>query len=153
MNKRRELIMALGAGALGISLTTAVQRQTIHRVGILITGSKSSPNLLAFMQELRRLGYIEGQNVSIVSRFAEGNLEHLPAFAAELVAQKVDVVFSASTPGVQAARLATASIPIVLLSYPTRWEAVLLPASRGPAVISPERQTSVANCPRSACKS
>ena len=65
------------------------------------------------MQELRRLGYIEGQNVSIVSRFAEGNLEHLPAFAAELVAQKVDVVFSASTPGVQAARLATASIPIV----------------------------------------
>ena len=113
MNKRRELIMALGAGALGISLTTAAQRQTIHRVGILITGSKSSPNLLAFMQELRRLGYIEGQNVSIVSRFAEGNLEHLPAFAAELVAQKVDVFFSASTPGVQAARLATASIPIV----------------------------------------
>ena len=113
MNKKRELIMALGAGALGISLTTAAQRQTIHRVGILITGSKSSPNLLAFMQELRRLGYIEGQNVSIVSRFAEGNLEHLPAFAAELVAQKVDVFFSASTPGVQAARLATASIPIV----------------------------------------
>jgi putative ABC transport system substrate-binding protein len=65
------------------------------------------------MQELRRLGYIEGQNVSIVNRIAEGNLERLPALATELVAEKVDVIFASTTNAVQAARQATTSIPIV----------------------------------------
>ena len=105
--------MALGAGALTAPFASWAQQGKVWRVGILFASSKSSLNLQAFLQELQRLGYIEGQNVSIVSRFAEGNLEHLPAFAAELVSQKVDVFFSASTPGVQAARLATSSIPIV----------------------------------------
>ena len=65
------------------------------------------------MEELRRLGYIDGQNVSIVNRLTDGNLDRLPAFAAELVAEKVDVIFAHSTNAAQAARQATASIPIV----------------------------------------
>jgi putative ABC transport system substrate-binding protein len=110
MNGRRKLLAALVAGALGISLTTVAQAQKVPRVGMLLGNSTS---LHAFMQELRNLGYIEGQNVSIVNRFTDGHPERLPAFAAELVAEKVDVIFAPSTNAVQAARRATASIPIV----------------------------------------
>ena len=113
MNKRRKVLFALGAGACGISLTTVAQTQKVHRVGILYPGFKSYPPLQAFVQELRTLGYIEGPNFSIVNRIAEGNLERLPAFAAELVAQKVDVIFASSTNAVQAARQVTSLIPIV----------------------------------------
>jgi len=110
---RRKLLIALGAGALGSSLTTVAWAQKIHRVGILFAAAKTTPRLQAFFQELRRLGYIEGQNVAIVGRFAEGKLELLPEFATELAAEKVDVIFASSTNAVQAARQATASIPIV----------------------------------------
>jgi putative ABC transport system substrate-binding protein len=113
MNKRRTLLAALGASAFGISFTTVAQTPKVHRIGILFARAKSDPSLQAFMQEFRRLGYIEGQNVSIVNRFAEGHLERLPALAAELVAEKVDVIFASNTNAVQAARQATASIPIV----------------------------------------
>jgi len=113
MNNRRKLVIALGAGVLGTSFTTVAQTQKVHRIGILFTLSKSNPGLQAFLLELRRLGYIEGQNVSIVNRITEGNLERLPALAAELVAEKVDVIFASNTNSVQAARQATASIPIV----------------------------------------
>jgi len=65
------------------------------------------------MQEFRRLGYIAGQNVSIVNRFTDGDFERLPTFAAELVAEKVDVIFAPATNTVVAAQQATASIPIV----------------------------------------
>ena len=113
MNNRRKLVMALGAGALTAPFASWAQQGKVWRVGILFASSKSSLNLQAFLQELQRLGYIEGQNVSIVSRFAEGNFERLPALAVELVAQNVDIVFAGSTVVVQAAQRATASIPIV----------------------------------------
>ena len=113
MNRRRNLLAVLVAGALGISLPTVAQAQKIHRVGILSTAAKTAPRLQGFFHELRRLGYIEGQNVAIVGRFTEGKLELLPEFATELAAEKVDVIFASSTNAVQAARQATASIPIV----------------------------------------
>lgn len=113
MTTRRELLIALGACALAAPLSSIAQQQTAHRIGILFTFSKSHPSLQAFLQELRRLGYIEGQNVSIINRITDGNLELLPALAAELVAEKVDVIFASNTNSVQAARQATSSIPIV----------------------------------------
>ena len=113
MNTRRQLLIALGAGALGISLTTVAQAQKIHRVGILSGTAKTSVQVQSFLQELRRLGYIEDRNVAIVGRYAEGRLELLPEFSAELAAVKVDVIFAASTNSVQAARQATALVPIV----------------------------------------
>jgi putative ABC transport system substrate-binding protein len=113
MNRRRKLLIALGASAFGISLTSVAQTPKVHRIGILLPTSKSNPFLPAFMQELRRLGYLEGQNVSIVNRFADGHSEILPALAAELVAEKVDVIFASTTNAVQAARQAAASLPIV----------------------------------------
>jgi putative ABC transport system substrate-binding protein len=113
MNNRRKLLIAVGAGALGISLTTIAQTPKVHRIGILNSGPKFTPNVQAFTEELHRLGYIEGQNASIIIRFADGHLDRLPALAAELVAEKADIIFATGTTTVQAARHATASIPIV----------------------------------------
>jgi putative ABC transport system substrate-binding protein len=113
MNNRRKLLVALGAGALATPISAWAQTQKVHRIGILFASSKSHPGLQAFMQEFRRLGYVEGQNVAIVNRLADGKLDRLPAFAAELVAERVDVIFAPNTPTVQAARQAAGSIPIV----------------------------------------
>src|ERR1043165_8344405 len=104
MNKRRKLVFALGACACGISIAGFAQTQKNPRIGILFTLSNDSLNLQRFLRELRLLGYIDGQNATIVSRFADGHLERLPALAAELVAEKVDVIFANSTPPAQAAR-------------------------------------------------
>ena len=113
MNRRRKLLAVLVAGALGISLTTVAQAQKVHRVGILYGATKNAPRLQAFFQELGTLGYIEGRNVAIVGRYADGKIELLPEYAAELAAENVDVIFASSTNAVQAARQASASIPIV----------------------------------------
>lgn len=114
MITRREFVITLGASALGVPLGAGAQQAgKVSRIGILFGNSKSSPSLLAFMQELRRLGYIEGENVIFVNRLTDGNLERLPALAAELVAEKVDIIFAHSTNAAEAARQATASIPIV----------------------------------------
>jgi putative ABC transport system substrate-binding protein len=113
MTTRRQLLSFLGAGALACLLTTVARAQKVHRVGILSSAAKSAPRLQAFFQELRGLGYVEGQNVAIVGRYSEGKLELLPEFAAELATERVDIIFASSTNAVQAARQATASIPIV----------------------------------------
>src|SRR3954454_15827886 len=115
MNKRRRLLVALGAGALGAPFGSFAQ-QKIYRIGVLSATLKSSPITQAFVQELRRLGYTEGQNLSIASSIADGNLRRLPAFAAQLVAERVDVIFADSTNAAWAAQQATASIPIVFSS-------------------------------------
>lgn len=89
---------------------------TLPRVGYL---GYSSPTLeqhlvTAFRQGLRDLGYVEGQNVAIEYRSAEGQLERLPALAADLVRLKVDVIVTLATPGALAAKRATSTIPIVV---------------------------------------
>jgi putative ABC transport system substrate-binding protein len=89
------------------------------RIGYLSTQSLSPPTRLgeAFRQGLRDLGYVEGRNVVIESRSAEGKLERLPALAAELVALKVDVIVApAGTPPALAAKQATRTIPIVFIA-------------------------------------
>ena len=124
MNSRRRLIVAIGAGTFGMfSMTAFAQTQRVYRVGILVpTGVAitNSPYYVAFLDELRRLGYVEGQNVSIIARYAGGHLEGLPSAAAELVSERVDVILAGTTPAAQAARQATAAIPIVfsILSDP-----------------------------------
>src|SRR5262249_38383084 len=70
----------------------------------------------AFLAELRRLGYVEGQNVLIEFRYAEGRLEALPQLAQELERLKVDVIVAPNTPAALAAKAATKSIPIVFMA-------------------------------------
>jgi putative ABC transport system substrate-binding protein len=92
----------------------AQQPARIPRIGFLIPASASffSSRVEAFRQRLRELGYVEGKNISIESRYAEGKLERLPDLAAELIQLKVDVIVT-TDPGILAAKKASPTIPIV----------------------------------------
>jgi ABC-type uncharacterized transport system substrate-binding protein len=90
----------------------------IPRVGYLASGSRSSDliRIEAFDQALRERGYIEGENIFVEYRFAEGKLDRLPELAAELVRSKVDVIVTGGGPPTRAAKNATGSIPTVLIN-------------------------------------
>jgi len=92
------------------------QPKKVPRIGYLGTGSRSSAVVEAFQQELRDLGYIEGQNITIEYRSTEGMAERLPNLAAELVQLKVDIIVVGGSPSTQAAKNATKTIPIVMTS-------------------------------------
>ena len=106
-------------------LTTAAPAQTqqttkIPRIGLLIAVSPSAAaaRTEAFRQGLRELGYMEGKNIVIESRYAEGKLDRLPALAAELVRLKMDVIVTAGGQATRAAKEATSTIPIVMTNDP-----------------------------------
>jgi putative ABC transport system substrate-binding protein len=91
--------------------------EQVRRIGMLragVTSTDSERNFEAFRQGLRALGYIEGQNLVIVSRSAEGSAERLPDLAAELVRLQVEVLVAAGAPAIRAAQNATRTIPIVM---------------------------------------
>ncbi len=119
MNNRRKLLVALGAGALAAPLTSfAQQKGKVWRIGFLGAASASGTagRVEALRAGLRDLGYVEGKNLVIEFRWAEGNFERLPQLAAELVRFKVDVLVTAGTPAILAAKSATTTIPIVMAS-------------------------------------
>jgi putative ABC transport system substrate-binding protein len=97
------------------AVAQAQQPAGIPRIGILITPSASSysARLEAFRRRLRELGYVEGKNLVIEYRYAEGKRERLPDLAAELVRLKVDVIVTTGVQPVLAAKKASATIPIV----------------------------------------
>ena len=93
----------------------AQQTKKVPRVGVL--GGQSpelAPSILALRQGLSELGYVEGQNIAIEWRWAQGKIERYPDLAAELVKLKVDIIVAATAPGAQAAQRATRTIPIVM---------------------------------------
>ena len=92
-------------------------QQPAKLIGLLTTGSPPSEaqrQQWPFRQKLRELGWHEGHNIAFERRYAEGQLDRLPALAAELVRLRPDVIVTAGTPGVRAAQQATTTIPIVL---------------------------------------
>jgi ABC-type uncharacterized transport system substrate-binding protein len=97
--------------------TQAQQPAKISRIGWLASGSPSgvAPLTDAFRQGLRQLGYVEGKNVVVEYRYAEGKFDRLPDLAAEIVHLKVDVVVVANDQAIRAAKQATATIPIVMV--------------------------------------
>jgi putative ABC transport system substrate-binding protein len=113
---RRNFVFALGAILLTRSIPSQAQQPArILRIGILVTGSASffSARVEALRQRLRELGYVEGKNILIEYRYAEGKLERLPDLAAELVHLKVDVIVTSGAPAILAAKKSSATIPIV----------------------------------------
>src|SRR5262245_39310150 len=112
---RRKLLATLGGAAAAWPLAARAQQAAMPVVGVL---SAEWPNLFsdrlrAFHDGLRETGYVEGRNLAIEHRWAEGRNDRLPTLAAELVRRQVTVIVSTSTPAVLAARTATTTIPTV----------------------------------------
>jgi ABC-type uncharacterized transport system substrate-binding protein len=109
------LVVVLGVG-LGLSpfVVEAQRAANVVRIGLLVPSSASGGRTQAFREGLRDLGYIEGQNIVIESRYAEGRADRLPDLAAELVRLKVDILVIEGNAGINAGRNATKTIPIVM---------------------------------------
>jgi putative tryptophan/tyrosine transport system substrate-binding protein len=112
--RRREFIAAIG-GAAALPLASLAQPK-ITRIGFLgsATAAASAQSVSALREELNALGYVEGRNIIIEFRWAEGKYERLPELVADLIRLNIDVLVTHGTPGTQTAKRATTSIPIVM---------------------------------------
>ena len=109
------VILAVGLAFAPLALE-AQQAGKVYRIGILSTANpRSAPLFQAFEQRLRELGYVEGRNIAIEFRNAEGKIDKLPGFAAELIGLNVDVIVAWGGPPARAAKKATTTIPIVMI--------------------------------------
>jgi len=113
---RRAFILTAAGGLLSPPFAAEAPAGKVPRIGFLSPTSSPADagRLAAFREGLRELGYVEGQNIAIESRWAEGNYDRLPGLAAELVRLKMDLVVTYGTPASQAAKRATGTIPIVM---------------------------------------
>jgi putative ABC transport system substrate-binding protein len=114
MDRRAFLAVAAAGGFIAMpAVTRAQQAGKVDRIGFLSLGSGPTAPV-TFREGLRELGYVEGRNLIIEYRWAAGKAERLPEMAAELVRLKVEVIVGVTTPGIEAARRATSTIPIVM---------------------------------------
>jgi putative ABC transport system substrate-binding protein len=109
----------LGVATLAVATPSQLSAQTqerIRRIGYLATSDPAtSPQVAVLRTALQDAGYVEGKNLTIEYRWAEGSLERRPELAADLVASKVELIFAYGTPAVIAAKRATSTIPIVMV--------------------------------------
>lgn len=119
---RRKILSAIAVMVLSNAWVTfavgqaALDAPKLPRIGWLGNYSPNFPNYQGFHQGLRELGYIEGKNVTIEARWAEGKLDRLPGLARELAGLNVDVLLVGAEEGLRAAKQATATIPIVVVT-------------------------------------
>jgi putative ABC transport system substrate-binding protein len=117
--RRREFITILGGAAVWPVGARSQGTGKVYRIGMLLPGTPAiaarNPRIQAFLQGLRELNWIDGQNVAIEWRYAEGQFQQLAPLAAELANIKVDVIVTAAAPAAKAAKEATSTIPVVIL--------------------------------------
>jgi putative ABC transport system substrate-binding protein len=113
--RRRAFILALGGAAAGWPLAARAQQPAMPVVGFLSSGSPGPlrRQIAAVHEGLKEAGYVDGQNVAMEFRFAEGQFDRFPGLAAELVRRQVAVLMATSNAGALAAKQATTTIPIV----------------------------------------
>ena len=116
MNPRRAFVRAVSLALIAPVVARAQAQAKVYRVGILHGRSAGDANVEAFLQGMGELGYREGDNTRFEFRWADGRQERLAGLASELVARKVDVIFTAATTGALAAKRATSTIPIVFVA-------------------------------------
>ena len=114
---RREFITGFAGAALGWPLVARAQQgKRIARIGVLLFGTPDSdPNMPAFLRGLQELGYVEPKTVAIEYRYAEGKPDRLRGLAGELVGIKPDLIFALGGDVAPSARVATTTIPIVMV--------------------------------------
>jgi len=115
--RRREFLAGFGCAAAAWPLAArAQQAEKIYRIGILepVPAAKNAANLEALRKGLRDLGYVEGRNLVIEYRSAEGRAERFPELVSELIGLKVDLIVTRGTPAARAAKNATETIPVIM---------------------------------------
>src|SRR4029079_17094373 len=116
--RRRDFLLS-GSGAVGLWLgPSAASAQQVRRIAFM---GNSTPEFEAnlvgpFRDGLRALGYVEGHNLQIEYRWAEGNYDRFPRLIGELLALKVEVIGTAGTPAAQAVKRATTTVPLVMVA-------------------------------------
>ena len=112
--RRREAIMLLGGAAIAWPLAaTAQEAARTYRVGGVSISPRTNPYFVAMFDELRRLGFVEGQNLTVDWRAFGPNIDLIPEFISEVVKAKVDVIYATGDLAIRAAQRATTAIPIV----------------------------------------